>query len=89
MPYRPFANDSVWHLHGIVVRLMTMIKLTDAQRAVLIQAFPAVGHLGLGALAFGQFLREQTFSGWLAIAGIAIWVVCVAMAVVVAGGSNG
>ena len=39
-----------------------MVKLTDAQRAVLVQAFPAIAHLGLGALVFGQFLRDQPFS---------------------------
>ena len=65
-----------------------MLKLTDAQRAVLVQAFPAVGHLGPGALVFGQFLREQAFSGWLALAGIAIWIVWVTMAVVIAGGKQ-
>jgi hypothetical protein len=64
---------------------MTMLKLTDAQRAVLVQAFPAVGHLAVGGLVFGQFLREQPFSIWLACAGIAIRGFAVAAAVMVAG----
>jgi hypothetical protein len=62
-----------------------MVKLTSAQRAVLIQAFPAVGHLGLGALVFGQFLRDQPFSFWLAAAGLVIWVGLVSVAVDLAG----
>ena len=77
--------------HGTVVALrrrqaeMTMIRLTDAQRAVLVQALPAVAHLGLGALVFGQFLREQPFSIRLALAGIAVWMGFVSVAVVLAG----
>jgi hypothetical protein len=64
---------------------MTMLKLTDAQRAVLVEAFPAIGHLAVGGLVFGQFLREQPFSMRLAFIGIAIWFVAVAFAVIVAG----
>lgn len=64
---------------------MTMIKLPDGQRAVLVQAFPAIGHLAVGGLVFGQFLREQPFSVGLAFVGIAIWFVAVAFAVIVAG----
>jgi hypothetical protein len=52
---------------------------------VLVQAFPAVGHLAVGGLVFGQFLRQQTFSMGLAVVGIAIWVFTVALAVTFAG----
>lgn len=62
-----------------------MVSFTDAQRAVLVQALPAVAHLGLGALVFGQFLREQPFSFRMALAGVGVWVWFVSMAVVVAG----
>lgn len=62
-----------------------MVKLTDGQRAVLVQAFPAIGHLAVGGLVFGQFLREQPFSvGW-AIVGFAAWTLAVTLAVVIAG----
>lgn len=67
---------------------MTMIRLAQAQRAVLTQAFPAVGHLALGALVFGQFLREQPYSVWLAVTGVGIWLWFVGMAVVFAGGKR-
>ncbi|MSO82013.1 MAG: hypothetical protein EXQ53_01765 [Acidobacteria bacterium] len=65
-----------------------MVKLTDAQRAVLVQAFPAIAHLGLGALVFGQFLRDQPFSWWLAFAGVGVWLWFVSVALVVAGGKR-
>jgi hypothetical protein len=67
---------------------MTMIKLTDAQRAVLTQAFPAVAHPALGALVFGQFLREQPYSLRLAVTGVGIWLWFVGMALVFAGGKR-
>ena len=67
---------------------MTMVKLIDAQRTVITQALPAVAHLAVGALVFGQFLREQPYSLWLAVAGVAIWLWFIGMAVAVAGGKQ-
>lgn len=40
------------------------------------------------ALVFGQFLREQPYSLWLAVAGVAIWLWFIGMAVAVAGGKQ-
>ena len=65
-----------------------MLKLADGQRAVLVQAFPAVGNLGIGAMVFGQFLRQQSFSMLLAFAGIGIWIGFVGFAIVLAGGKR-
>jgi hypothetical protein len=65
-----------------------MIKLKDPQRAVLVEAFPAAGHLGLGALVFGQFLREQPYSMGLFVTGVCIWLWFVGMAVALAGGKQ-
>lgn len=65
-----------------------MVRFNDSRRAVLTQAFVAAANLGLGALVFGQFLREQPFSSGLAAAGIGIWFWFVAMAVAVAGGKQ-
>ncbi len=65
-----------------------MVRLTDTQRAVLTQAFAAVAHLGLGAMVFGQFLREQPFSFRLGLAGVGIWLWFVAMAIAAAGGKR-
>lgn len=61
-----------------------MLRLTDAQRAVLVQAIPAVAHLAVGTLVFGQFLRQQPFSFLLALAGIALWFIFIGIAVVYA-----
>jgi hypothetical protein len=43
-----------------------MLRLKKGQRAVLVQAFPAVANLAVGALVFGQLLRQQPFSFGLA-----------------------
>ena len=64
---------------------MTTLKLSDAQRAVLVQAFPAVAHLAVGGLVFGQFLRVQLFSIRLAVGDVTLWIVLVSFAVVIAG----
>lgn len=63
---------------------MTMVRLTEAQRAVPVQAFPAVAHLGIGGLVLGQFLREPPFSIQLALGGMAVWIVLVGVAVFLA-----
>ena len=84
------APDFKWHSRRMrhPQAQMTMIRLSDAQRAVLTQTLPAVAHLGLGALVFGQFLRDQPFSWWLASAGVGIWLWVVSVAVAVAGGKR-
>jgi len=64
---------------------MTMLRLTDAQRAVLIQAFPAIAHVAAGGLVFGQFLRREPFSIGLALGGLITWVAGVSLAVWLAG----
>ncbi len=65
-----------------------MLRLSDPQRAVLVQAVPAVANLVLGAMVFGQFLRQQPFSAGLAFAGIVFWVVFVGFTVLLAGGKR-
>ena len=62
-----------------------MLDFSERQRGVLIQAIPAVANLGVGALVFGQFLRQEPFSLRLALAGIALWFVIIGVAVVRAG----
>ena len=65
-----------------------MLRLSDPQRAVLVQAVPAVANLGLGALVFGQFLRQQPLSIALAAVGVALWFVLIGFTVVFAGGKR-
>jgi len=65
-----------------------MLRLSDPQRGVLVHAIPAVANLGLGALVFGQFLRQQSFSISLAGAGIALWFALITSTLVIAGGKR-
>jgi hypothetical protein len=65
-----------------------MLRLTDAQRAVLVQAIPAVANLGIGTMVFGQFLRQQSFSIGLALSGLSVWFVLVGLTVIFAGGKR-
>jgi len=65
-----------------------VVRLTNARRAVEVQAIPTVAHLALGTLAFGQFLRQQSFSIGLALAGIALWFALIAATVLIAEGKQ-
>ena len=61
-----------------------MLRLSDPQRAVLVQAIPAVANLALGTMVFGQFVRQQTFSTSLALAGVVFWFGFIGVAVMLA-----
>jgi hypothetical protein len=50
-----------------------MVGLTREQRQLLMDKVPDAANLALGALVFGQFLQERSFSAWLAVIGLAIW----------------
>ena len=65
-----------------------MLRLSDPQRAVLVQVIPAVANLALGAMVFGQFIRQQAFSAALALAGAGLWLVFVGFTVLIAGGKR-
>lgn len=65
-----------------------MLRLKDAERAVLVQAVPAVAHLAAGTLVFGQFIRQQAFSIPLAFVGIAFWFAAIGLALLIAGGKK-
>ena len=50
-----------------------MVELTNGQRALLADKLPDVANIAAGALVFGQFLSDRTFSLPLAAAGVALW----------------
>jgi hypothetical protein len=50
-----------------------MLTLKPRQRAVLLEKVPDLANLGAGALIFGQFVSDQPFSAWLALAGFGVW----------------
>lgn len=61
-----------------------MIELTSGQRAPLADKLPDVANIAAGALVFGQFLSDSTFSWQLAAAGLALWAFLFGCAVVLA-----
>ena len=61
-----------------------MLRLTHAQRTVLIQAFPAVAHVTAGGTVFSQFVRDRPFSVPLAVVGIAAWFALIGFALLLA-----
>jgi len=65
-----------------------MVRLTRDQRMVVLDKFPDVANLAVGALVFGQFLGEGPYSLGLAGAGIATGSALVVITLVIAGGSR-
>jgi len=47
-----------------------------------------MANLGVGTMVFGQFLRQQPFSSGVALAGVAFWLVLIALTLVLAGGKQ-
>lgn len=62
-----------------------MLRLTQQQRAVVLDKLPDVANVAVGALVFGQFLGQGPYSLYLAAAGIATWSALMIMALIVAG----
>ena len=62
-----------------------MLRLSDPQRAVLVQVVPAVANLAVGALLFGQFLRDEPFSVSQASGGIVFWLAAIGVTLWLAG----
>lgn len=61
-----------------------MIELKSGQRALLADKLPDVANIAAGALVFGQFLSDRTFSWQIAAAGLALWGFLFGCAVVLA-----
>jgi hypothetical protein len=61
-----------------------MLRLKPRQREVLVDKLPDAANLAAGALFFGQFLSEKSFSLTLAFAGLGAWVALMAWAIVLA-----
>jgi len=65
-----------------------MIRLTNAQRRVLIAHLPELANVGAGSLLFGQFLSDRPYSLALAAVGIASWSVLIGFVFVLAEGEQ-
>ena len=72
----------------LLPRPTTMVELNKAQRAVLVDTLPDAANLAVGALFFAQFLSERAFSSYVALAGLALWVLLVGFAVRLAAGTE-
>jgi hypothetical protein len=68
--------------------ICSAIRSSRPSHPIVVQAFPAVAHVAVGGLVFGQFLRDRPFSIGLALGGVAVWVAFVTWAVVLAGGKR-
>ena len=57
-----------------------MLNLTSRQRAMLVDKLPDAANVAAGALFFGQFLGDRTFSLFLALAGLGSWLLLIGWA---------
>lgn len=64
-----------------------MLLLTRQQRTLLAETLRDVANVAVGAMVFGQFLADRMFSSWVAVLGVAGWLILVACALVIARGS--
>lgn len=63
-----------------------MLELTRGRRQMLVDKLPDIASVVVGALFFGQFLTERSFSLPLALFGVAGWAILIVCAFVLAGG---
>ena len=49
-----------------------MLRLKPRQRQVLIEKLPDLANVIAGAMIFGQFIAGQTFSVYVAVAGVVL-----------------
>ena len=51
----------------------------------MVDKLPDVANVAAGALFFGQFLGDRSFSPWLAVLGVVLWAVLTGWAIFLAG----
>ena len=62
-----------------------MLRLTKERRAILAEKFGDLANLAVGALVFGQAIGQEVFSPWVAVVGMAIWLVFTGLTYALAG----
>jgi hypothetical protein len=65
-----------------------MVRLTSAQRRLLVAHIPPLANLAAGSLLFGQFLSDRPYSLGIAALGFATWVVLFGIAFAFAAGGD-
>jgi len=63
----------------------TMLDLNSKQRALIADKLFDIANVAAGAMIFGQFVAGMRFSPLLAIGGMLVWGVLVALSVVLEG----
>ena len=58
----------------------TMVALTREQRVLLADTVRDIANVAAGAMVFGHFVGDRTFSWPTAVGGIAVWTVLVSWA---------
>ncbi|MBI4264918.1 MAG: hypothetical protein HY657_11130 [Acidobacteria bacterium] len=69
-----------------VIGQVTMLEWTPEQRALLAETLRDIANVAAGAMVFGQFLSDRGFAPWLAVLGVAVWIILVIWALRLAGG---
>ena len=62
-----------------------MLRLKPRRRAVLSETFRELANLAAGAMVLGQFVGQQPLSFGALLAGVAMWVTLVGLALLYAG----
>ena len=65
-----------------------MLVLKRRQRELLAETFKDLANIAAGAMIFGHFLSERTFSAWITVAGLGLWLGLVGLAIKSAGVAN-
>ena len=65
-----------------------MLRLKSKQRELLADVLKDVANIAVGAMGFGHFLSERTFSLAVMLGGLGIWIGFVLMAVLFASGGR-
>jgi hypothetical protein len=88
------ALDATEHAQAVVVRncctegwKMTMLRLKREQRALVADKVGDLANLAAAGLVLAQFVSDQPFSLWMALGGVAAWLI-VMLAPIVAKGSQ-
>ena len=67
---------------------MTMLRLSSAQRTLLVEKLPHLANLFAGGFVVGQSLGSAPFSGWLFAIGFMMWLALMGVALVIAEGGS-
>lgn len=65
-----------------------MLVLNREQRNLLAETLRDIANIAAGAMVFGQFLADHTFSFWIAVGGVIVWIGLVMCAIALAGQRN-